>query len=93
MQSILLEIDSITYLMYFLVLLVVIIAVRPIVLWYYKIDVQVDLLEEQRDLLKQILQRLNKSEVDNLEAPTKDDVSVNDPEVLRDLIGRLKKND
>jgi hypothetical protein len=99
-QSILLEIDLITYLVYLLVLLVVIIAVRPIVLWYYKIDVQADLLNEQKDLLKEILQRLNKSEVDDLETPTKDDVSVtkddesvNDPEVLNDLINRLKKND
>jgi hypothetical protein len=99
-QSILLEIDLITYLVYLLVVLVVIIAVRPIVLWYYKIDVQADLLNEQKDLLKEILQRLNKSEVDDLETPTKDDVSVtkddesvNDPEVLNDLINRLKKND
>jgi len=53
-QSILLEIDLITYLVYLLVVLVVIIAVRPIVLWYYKIDVQADLLNEQKDLLKEI---------------------------------------
>ena len=72
---------------------VIFLLLREVNLWYFKINRQIVLQEETNRLLKQMLETPNdKFEVKKSQNIDKDieETSVNNPEVLEELINRLK---
>jgi hypothetical protein len=72
---------------------VIFLLLREVNLWYWKINRRIELQEETNRLLKQMLETPNdKYEVKHTKNidPDIEPTSVNNPEVLEELINRLK---
>jgi len=79
-----------------ILLLALLLLLRSFLIWYWKIDKQIELQEENNQLLKELLSTLtqnNKGKESPIqERKVTDQTSVNDPEVLASIIDKLKGN-
>ena len=90
--------ETITFkslILFLVICFVIFLLLREVNLWYWKINRRIELQEETNRLLNKIIEGSNiKEELKKNKdiTPSMESISVNNPEVLEELINRLKNN-
>jgi hypothetical protein len=75
-----------------IVMILLFLALREVNCWYWKINKKIELQEKTNELLQKLIDQNQKKEVNpNKLIESTEQTSLNDPEVLNELINKLNK--